>query len=174
MLRQLVSTSLLSLVIYSIDSHAQQSHCAPSEKVIFSCKIKHSAKTVSLCATSDQYVGDKVTGLVYVFGRIGQPELRFPDQQLNSLEKFRLSHYLRPGLDATTITFSKGGFEYSVYETVEEYAISKGVTVDAANKSSIALECAAPTTKSNWSAISGEVPCDESDGFPNSCEYHPK
>lgn len=65
------------------------SHCKASEVEYFSCKIKDSAKVLSLCGINEYPPNDKKEGwLQYRFGKPGQPELVFPENKEGSLGRF--------------------------------------------------------------------------------------
>jgi hypothetical protein len=87
--------------------------CASGEQIIFSCPTKRSAKIVSLCASRDL---TKQRGyLQYRFGAADKVELEFPQSRLGSQQVFQYSHYFRAQVDLTAISFSVGGYEYSIF-----------------------------------------------------------
>src|SRR5690349_4637553 len=88
--------------------------CAKDEKVIFSCSLKRSMKTVSLCSSSKL---TRESGyLQYRFGRPGKVELEFPNNRAGSLKAFKYSHYFRAKVDYTEISFIRNGFTYAVFD----------------------------------------------------------
>jgi len=88
--------------------------CAKDEKVVFSCSLKRSMKTVSLCSSPKL---TKESGyLLYRFGVPGKIELEFPDNRAESLKVFKYSHYFRAKVDYTEISFTRNGFTYSVFD----------------------------------------------------------
>lgn len=134
--------------------------CAKTEHIIFSCRVKRSAKgaakrpakrlaqppakIVSLCASSDL---DKGHGyLQYRFGLPGRIELEFPKSRQGTQQMFTYTHYFRYQFDLTEISFNIDGYEYSVFDDYngeEKPATSlQGVSVTAPGKpKDVTLAC---------------------------------
>jgi len=93
---------------------APPSHCSPSEQVIYSCKLKNSAKIVSLCAS--KRLSDRAGYLQYRFGRPGRIELEFPTERLDSQKRFEYAHYFRFQYDLTELRFASGDHQYALYD----------------------------------------------------------
>ncbi|MGH8507063.1 MAG: hypothetical protein ACRETM_14055 [Stenotrophobium sp.] len=85
--------------------------CKANETNYFSCKIKNSSKTVSLCGSDESKTGP---WLQYRFGTVSKLELVYPTTKNGSLKKFEgESHHSAEGGD-NTISFINGGVRYSV------------------------------------------------------------
>jgi hypothetical protein len=90
---------------------AQDSLCAASEPVVFSCHI--GARTVSLCRPSSLR-----QELIYRFGTRDRVELAWPQPGSRVLPGFELSSTPLVGGGVTTVTFRRGQYEYHVYSKV--------------------------------------------------------
>jgi hypothetical protein len=118
--------------------------CTQTEKVLFSCTVKRSAKLVSLCASSDV---SRTHGYVqYRFGTSGKVELEYPTEKTGSQHKFEYHHYFRAQLDETEISFSSGGYKYAIFDDyngeMRPAVSNQGVRVEAsANGKESTLEC---------------------------------
>jgi outer membrane murein-binding lipoprotein Lpp len=118
--------------------------CAKTERVIFSCPIKRSAKIVSLCASKD-LASDR--GYVqYRFGLPEKIELEFPKERTGTQQKFQYSHYFRAQVDMTEIGFNINGYQYQItddYNGEEKPAQTvQGVIVTAPGKpKDVSLSC---------------------------------
>ena len=117
------------------ESLAVSSLCSKGEKVIFSCPVKRSNKTLSLCASAKLSKTDGY--LQYRFGAPGKIELEYPKDRTGSLDAFSYSHYFRAKVDLTEISFSVNGYGYTVFDNYngeEKPSISEqGVTVTSTN-----------------------------------------
>lgn len=170
---KLIAIVMLSAVFSGASA---QTHCKAGEEVVFSCKIAKSRKVVSLCATSKVIKGEKnAVTLQYRFGKLnGTPEFQFPSLETGSLEQFKLYEYLRPDLVSTSISFSNGAFDYVVNESEDQHGSSiklAGVAVlSRAKNKELNLACETGSVYSDWSIISGAVPCQEGVTL-NACEY---
>lgn len=153
-----------------------QNHCKDGEDVVFSCRVVKSRKVVSLCTTSKAIKGQKnAITLEYRFGRLNEaPEFKFPSSGLGSLKQFKLYEYLRPDLVSTSISFTNGVFGYVVNESENQYGSSiklAGVAVlNHKNNMQLNLACKTESIYSNWTIISGVIPCEEGVTL-NACEY---
>lgn len=88
--------------------------CEQTEKIVFSCVIANSGKTVSLCS-SKEFTKQKGY-LQYRYGVPGKIELEFPSQRDQTQKAFKYSHYFRAQVDTTDISFVNGDTEYSVFD----------------------------------------------------------
>lgn len=85
--------------------------CKANETNYFSCKIKNSSKTVSLCGSEESKAGP---WLQYRFGTVSKLGLVYPTIKNGSLKKFQgESHHSANGGD-NTISFINRGVRYSV------------------------------------------------------------
>lgn len=167
---KLITFVMLSTVFFCASA---KTHCKAGEETVFSCKIAKSRKVISLCATSKVVKG--VVTLQYRFGKLnGTPEFQFPSSETGSLEQFKLYEYLRPDLVSTSISFSNGAFDYVVNESEDQQGASiklAGVTVLSRVKNEqLDLSCETESIYSDWSIVSGVVPCQEGEPL-NACEY---
>jgi hypothetical protein len=153
------------------------SHCAASETVIFSCRIKGSPKVLSLCGSKN--LTKDVGYLQYRFGRPGKVELQFPEEKQNSQAQFLFEHYFRAQVDRTAVKFKNGGYEYSIYDAYEgeeaparnyrgvsiEYIGSEGDSADA-NKGgeNRDLECTGRVI-SRLNKLENVIPCNKDDSL---------
>ncbi len=106
------------------------SHCGQGETTYFSCKIKGSAKVVSLCGAPGLLSGnaeDLQNGwLQYRFGPLGKPELVYPARKQGSVFAFQgsWSQHKPISPDDTwgfdeSLSFSNGNAEYGI--TIARY-----------------------------------------------------
>jgi hypothetical protein len=111
--------------------------CERQEKVIFSCPVAGKApKFVSLCA-SKELTRDRGY-LQYRFGLPGKIELEYPEQREQTQRAFKYSHYFRAQFDTTAISFSRAGYEYTIYDDYngeqKPARHDQGVRITAPNK----------------------------------------
>ena len=134
--------------------------CAKNEHIIFSCAVNRTAKIVSLCASSD--FAKERGYLQYRFGLPGKIELEFPKERQGTQQKFQYSHYFRAQVDLTEITFTIGGYEYSVFDNYngeERPAISEqGVSVTAPGKPKEVSFVCRSKPKADYSALADILP----------------
>ena len=134
---------LLSL-LFNAPQSQRGTLCTQSEKVLFSCSVKRSAKLVSLCASADV---SRTRGYVqYRFGTPGKVELEYPAEKGGSQDKFEYYHYFRAQFDETEISFSSGGYRYAIFDDyngeMRPAVSSQGVRVeDPGNSKKSTLEC---------------------------------
>jgi len=134
--------------------------CASTERIVFSCAVKRSAKLVSLCASPDL---SKDHGyLQYRFGLPGKVELEFPKDRQGSQQKFRYQHYFRYQVDLTEISFESDGYQYSIhddYNGEEKPRIStQGVDVTAPGKGKEAHFVCGAKAKADFSILADVLP----------------
>ncbi|MEO5953314.1 MAG: hypothetical protein ABIQ44_12685 [Chloroflexia bacterium] len=144
------------LLLISVNAVAGETHCAPAETVAFSCALS-AGKVVSICLTKPP----AAKALSYRFGRLGAPELVFPESPSGSLAQFRYAHYFRYQVDRTELSFSNAGAEYSVfdyYEREEKQEYSRGIRVKVSGKEHELL-CKGKVV-SNLGTLETAVPCD--------------
>lgn len=165
MIKTLLLTTSLCLVVVGVTPGASQpaaSLCEKSEKVIFSCTIKKSAKVVSFCSsvnvTKDQgYV-------VYRFGLPGKIELEFPKTLSGTQASFKYSHYLRAQVDETEISFTSEGYRYAIFDDYygdQNPAIhQQGVRVNAPDDKETTLLCGG-RAKADYSNLGDVFPAQE-------------
>lgn len=108
---------VLFLVLLPTIAYGAGSLCDNDEQVLFSCSVGKAGKLVSLCGSRKLEKG--VGYLQYRYGTPKNIELTFPSAKSGSLEKFRYVHYFRFQVDRTFVSFSNGGFEYSVFSNYD-------------------------------------------------------
>ena len=124
----------VALLFTASTALAAGTHCAPAERVVFSCSLAR-AKVVSLCLSPASATAP--ASLVYRFGALGKPELVFPSTAAGSLQQFRYAHYFRYQVDRTQLSFTSNGVEYSVqdfYDGLEKQKHQRGVSVTIGDK----------------------------------------
>lgn len=132
-----VAQSLVVLLAVSAIEANAQSHCAIGEATHFSCRIRNSSRTLSICGSDLRAVESlprrSEAWLQYRFGAIGKPELVFPAAKNGSLDAF--VHEYHMGLQQ--LSFSKSGATYTVFVAQNDITeeISKGVAVEINGKS---------------------------------------
>jgi hypothetical protein len=106
--------------------------CTDNEEVLFSFQIANSSKTLSICLSKKQ--SDYI---IYRFGTKDIIELEFPQNKLDSWNKFTYSYYFRgggagnEGVDLNYLLFRNGEYEYQVYQeyTAKENATLVGIKI---------------------------------------------
>ena len=91
-----------------------KSHCAANEKIYFSCNLVQSQKVVSLCGGSSE--SDRISWLQYRFGKIGKPEMVYPQNKNGSLEKFSgiYQNVRSASLEIREVWFRVGIYSYLI------------------------------------------------------------
>jgi hypothetical protein len=100
----------------SVAQKRAPSLCKANEQAFFNCAVK-GGKIISLCASKQ--LTAKTGYLQYRFGRIGAPELQFPEKLEGSQSAFRFDHYFRYRVDRSDIVFKNAGFEYTLFDDWE-------------------------------------------------------
>lgn len=153
----------LALTTRSSNGAPANSLCEPTEKIIFSCTVKRSAKIVSLCSSKD-FAKDRGY-LQYRFGLPGKVELEFPKTRAGTQGQFHYSHYFRYQVDLTEISFNIDGYEYEIFDSYsgeEKPPISEeGVNVTAPGKSKEASFVCRTKAKADYSALQDALPNDQ-------------
>lgn len=105
---------LLVVLASGVTAGARETHCAPAERVFFSCPIKGSSKVLSLCGGVDE-MGTPLW-LQYRFGMIGRTELVFPSDKAGSLQKFGGVRQTAKaiGLTIMEVWFAVGAYTYLI------------------------------------------------------------
>lgn len=139
---------VISLTTGSYAATAEPSLCHKDEQIFFSCPISGSANRVSLCGSNA--LDHRRGYLQYRFGRPGAVELQFPRDRANTQGAFRYTHYFRPQVDRSEISFDNGGYQYivfSYYEGDVKPAINTAgvrITKHRDSRPSVELHCRAP------------------------------
>jgi hypothetical protein len=162
----------LLLILFPTIAYAEDSLCAPTEQVLFSCSIGKAEKIASLCGSPELKKGSGY--LQYRYGVRGKIELVFPATKDNSLEKFRYAHYFRYQIDRAQVSFSNGGFEYSVFTSydregkrpVEEHGVL--VSKEGPSSKETHLICKSPVSM-QLEKLENVLPCDTQSALA-SCE----
>ena len=100
--------------------------CSPSEKVLFSCPIKNSAKIASVCASP--HIDRDQGYLQYRFGAPGKLELVYPQTRAGSQKQFYWREFRPYQSSLRTLTFKSGSYSYtlSAYDVSETLNNIKG------------------------------------------------
>ena len=112
----LVSLSIVAARPASVAQKRAPSLCKANEQIFFNCTVK-GGKIISLCASKQ--LTAKTGYLQYRFGKIGAPELQFPEKLEGSQSAFRFDHYFRARVDRSDIVFKNAGYEYTVFDDWE-------------------------------------------------------
>ncbi len=156
---------LIVVLSYSSPVFGAETLCSTDEQVIFSCGIKGSSKTLSICASRPL---TKNKGyLQYRFGAPGKTELEFPASREGSLARFSYSHYFRAQVDNTEVSFKNEGYEYSVFSDyegdVKPIINETGVRItDTATAKERTLLCRGRVVN-HLASLAGVVPCEKED-----------
>ncbi|TAK61652.1 hypothetical protein [Methylobacter sp.] len=159
---------MLLLFLLPTITYGAGSLCDADEQVLFSCPVGKSGKLVSLCGF--RKLEKDVGYLQYRYGSPKNIELTFPSAKAGSLEKFRYAHYFRFQVDRTFVSFSNGGFEYSVftnYDGEEESPVQeKGVTVFKKSQPDKETNfiCSSPVSE-DLGKLENILPCDKESDF---------
>ena len=104
---------MLRVVVFSVlfasgFAIAQETLCRQAEAIVFSCHV--GKKVVSLCRT-----GEHPRQLFYRYGLPQRIELSYPDSKKNEKADFLASTKPLFGGGITSVSFARGGYQYSVY-----------------------------------------------------------
>jgi hypothetical protein len=158
--------NLLLLLLFAVAFHSGSraeanalqttSLCTRGEKVVFSCALKSSTKTVSLCSSEKLTKTDGY--LQYRFGLPEKIELEYPKDRARPEQAFHYNHYFRAQVDLTEISFSIDGYSYTVFDSFngeEKPAISEeGLTVTRPNSEKDVTYICRGRAKIDFGAIS--------------------
>lgn len=89
-----------------------QSHCESGEKAWLNASVAATGKIVSVCGSSAAEAG----WLQYRYGRPGDAELVYPENQNGSLAAFTLRRYTRPQTTYLKLEFTNDGYTYAILE----------------------------------------------------------
>jgi hypothetical protein len=93
---------------------AEQTLCSPGETVYFSCKVEGAGELVSLCGNS--FENPERFWLQYRFGRPEKLALVYPKDRSHFLRSsFDVSYFRRPKGFDTEVSFTNGGWSYTVF-----------------------------------------------------------
>lgn len=134
--------------------------CESTEKIVFSCSLRSAAKTISLCSSKEL---TKERGyLQYRFGVPGKIELEFPKQREQTQSAFKYSHYIRPQVDRTEISFTNDGYEYVVFDDYEgdlnPVQHSQGVRIQPPNSRKVVILNCRGKAKGQYGDLEGVFP----------------
>jgi hypothetical protein len=126
--------------------------CAKNENVVWSCETVRDRKLASVCSSK---VLEETRGYVqYRFGRVGQIELEFPRERVNTQAAFKYSRYTRYMVTYLKLEFVSGGFTYTISDD-SNYEEKPGrrdaditVTPMSANAKETRLRCRLPVAGS--------------------------
>ncbi|MFK7930798.1 MAG: hypothetical protein AB8H79_21625 [Myxococcota bacterium] len=130
-------------------------HCAPDEKAYFDCPVA-GGKHLSLCGGPDPQDAQ------YRYGRLGEPELVFPQTKTGGRGQFTVEGRSHVRTEGRVAMFENGGFTYEVSSYSGSGCCApgegeannfKGVWVHKADETIANIDCtAAPTDQlDEWS-----------------------
>ncbi len=102
---------VLLLLLVCLTAYAEDSLCTEHEKIVFSCHT--GKKVISLC--KEQKAPQNLT---YRYGTPEHLELAYPNPKINEQGKFYMSSSPLFGGGTTSITFSRGVYEYRIYSKI--------------------------------------------------------
>ncbi len=137
---------VIGLLLAAVQARAADTLCSPDEEVVFSCRIKNSKKSVSVCSSNE--LTNTVGYLQYRFGTPEHVELTYPNQRTNTQEKFY--YHGEPLTGIYELTFQINQYFYTVghYISAKLSEVPEGTNegdVVVRNKdtnNSVGLECA--------------------------------
>ena len=143
---------------------ASSSLCDANERIIFSCKIKNSTNTLSVCGSQNL---SKEDGYIqYRFGRNGAIGLEYPAEKEISRSSFLFSRYTRFQVSRLTFSFSNNNVNYTIFDNYDGESRpnikEKGVAISGKGleNKNIKLLCDKGAL-SNLDDMEDIVPCDE-------------
>jgi len=145
-----VNKTVVALLIVSFlptVALAEETLCERNELVQFSCRIKNSAKTVSVC--SSKILNENFGYLQYRFGTPKKIELTFPSERKNTLSKFTWESHRPYQGRYDALIFVNGEYIYTIYMADgSDTDPSSGVTIskDGTAKTTREFSCARPST----------------------------
>jgi hypothetical protein len=145
---------------------AQVTLCRQGEEVFFSCPVKDGTRIVSLCGS--QRLTMQEGYLQYRFGRPGKLELEHPKRRQEAQDTFRYAHYSRYQVDRVAVSFQRGGFTYTLFDSYEGDASPPArhqgvqVTPSGARRKEMTLACRGAAV-GNLYSLSSILPCDRDD-----------
>lgn len=150
------------LTLLSTTTVASANHCTAQELTVFSCGLARSAKVVSLCASKP--LSGPRGHLTFSFGLPGQVELAFPPSAVGSFQQFRHAHYGRFQTSRTEVSFTVGGYNYTLFDyhdALETPQRVRGLSVGTANSNGPDTQrlCGRNAT-SRLNLLEGLLPCD--------------
>lgn len=168
-----VRTSLVVLGTVFLSWHtsvsageAQVTLCRQGEEVFFSCPVKDGTRVVSLCGSPRLTAREGY--LQYRFGRPRKLELEHPKRRQEAPQTFRYAQYSRYQVDRVAVSFRRGGFTYTLFDSYEGDASPPArhqgvqVTPSGAGRKEVTLECRGAAA-GNLYSLSSILPCDKDD-----------
>jgi hypothetical protein len=115
------------------------SHCAPQEKVIFSCATAN-AKVISLCSSSALTSSDGY--LQYRFGRGGKLELIYPATKEHPSKHFQFGQLFYTSAGGKYLKFKNGEYTYILFSVSPKLEDERaGVVVSKSGEEIAYLPC---------------------------------
>jgi hypothetical protein len=114
------------------------SHCAPGERVVYSCPTTNS-KLISLCSSSTLTSSEGY--LQYRFGPAGKPELIYPATREHPSKHFQLGGIMYSGGGGAYLKFVNGEYTYKVFSYINSSGEAAGVVVSKSGKRIAELYC---------------------------------
>lgn len=156
-----VTTLLLITIPATGFTKETPSLCLLDEEVYFSCLMKN-GKILSLCGNSS----NPTEAIQYRYGKKNNLELTFPNDMLNSREKFTYNSYFRYSADYFRVSFLSDQYYYRIYRDIDSESspeLKAGVIVEIksnTNKKEFNLPCTS-NIKENLSKLPSFLECDK-------------
>ena len=153
---------VLFLIAFPRTVCSLESHCKKQDETIFNCQLRNSKKIISICKIGTEGSGQQY--IQYTFGKIGKPELIFPQKNQITENNFSFDRQYSnaAGYLEYDINFSIGHNSYNVYwmeiskedgVPTEDIDISSGVSASTKNGKSIDFPCNNDAKEDFMSAI---------------------
>jgi hypothetical protein len=152
---------------------SDSSFCSTQERIIFSCQIAESTKTVSVCLQPAVMTENKQPMIHYRFGKLGQsPELEYPEKQVPMKEAFNFNTRITSGFPFEVIGFERGNTGYDVImrgpSGGDEWGEFSGVAVTLNNRLTKLIPCALNSAQVNFAPIKELLGIDNAGHFSDS------
>lgn len=161
-----VFVTVTSMFHTSVSLAHEKSLCTTSEIIVFNCVLARNEKMVSLCASKQ--LTDKVGYLQYRFGTLKRTELEFPHNRQDSILRFQMSHYFRPMVSRTSISFENEHNRYAIVDDMEDEGGFKrrelGISIFTTSGKHVFLHCG-KSHQANFSHVEKLIPCEEPDSM---------
>lgn len=119
--------------------------------VYFAC-LTVRGKWVGLC-------GNPPRSLQYRFGKVGEPEFRYPEAPTEGVGGFTIAHYWRYQTDRLEIGFRNQGADYSIFDYTEGRRRQAGVRATTADGKGRTFSCKGKIV-SRLADLKGVLRCD--------------
>lgn len=112
---------LASISVYAAMPPQSEGLCVAPETAFFACQTGDK-KWICLC-------GQLPKKLQYRFGAQDREELRFPEESIGGVDRFRFAHYSRFQTERVEVAFSTHDVDYFIFDYTEHSEHQAGVRV---------------------------------------------